>query len=170
MQPSAQHGARYERGVKHLRPDVADRIREALRADPTISKAALALRVGVTRQTVIYYLRAMGDEVDRAAAEQATVRARRVESHLDLVAEVGDAITAIRAQIGKLGDATDGRTAGAIFRGYATLERYLRLQGELLGEVAPPTQNTYLVRVEALLSAEVDPSRLSPAIRRAVAG
>jgi len=174
MQTVAGHAARktsgrYARGVKNLDPALVDRIRAALTADPSIAKAELARQIGVSRSTLSYYLRALPEQVQAVAARKEEVQNSLANSHLELLTKVsaaGEQIEQVIAELRTL--PTTPATASAVFRGYAVLERYHRLSGELLGEIAPPTTNVYLMKVEAMLSAQVNPASLSPELRAAL--
>jgi predicted transcriptional regulator len=149
---------RYHRGVRNLRPELVEGIRLALSKEPGISKAEVARRLGVSRATVGYYLRAMKDVVadTRTAARDTVVR-----NQLELVARVSESVDALESDLQRVRQLPFGTSsAQVLFRGYATLVTYHRLLGELLGQVSPPTTNLYLVKVEQLLRAEISPARL----------
>lgn len=167
--PGDRGAGRYARGVRNPNPDTAKRIREILGTEPAISKSELARRAGVSRATAAYYLRAMPLEAQAAQAAAADNRRKAVLDHFDLLDRIGAAGDDVREVIADLRkQPTTPATAGAIFKGYGTLERLWRLIGELLGEVSPPTTNVYLTKVEALLSGPVDAARLSPDLRAAL--
>jgi len=158
--------SRYRQGVSNPRPELVEAIREALEADPGINKSELARRVGVSRQTVNYYLRAMGKELQEVASRRQEVKDRATLSHLDLLdrlagatEEIGEIIRELREQ------PMTPALARAAFNGYSVLERYNRLIGELLGEVSPPTQNVYITKIEALLNAPLEPGALPNELR-----
>ena len=171
MQPvrsSTASTSRYARGVSRLDPVKVEAIETALGDDPTLSKSELARRTGLSRATVLYYLRAMPSALQGA---HDTAKDRAAESHLDLVAHVADARRAVRAELDRLATLPlHPSTSGVMFRGFGTLERLLRLQAELLGEVSPPTTNVYLSRIELLLASPVSPNALPEELRRALAG
>lgn len=157
---------RYDRGVKNPDPVLSERIAAIMRAEPTVSRSELARRVGVTRQTVGYYLRALTAELADVAAVSEGVRTRRATNQLELVEHVGRAAAKIEAEIETLSTLPIGeRRATAMFRGYGTLATYQRLIGELLGEISPATTNVYMTRVEQLLTIELPDDRL-PADQR----
>jgi hypothetical protein len=111
----------------------------------------------------------MPEQVQAVAARKAAVQDRLADGHLELLAKVATAGEEVREVIAELrGLPITPATASAIFRGHAVLERYHRLTAELLGEIAPPTTNIYLTRVEAMLSAQVNPGSLSPELRAAL--
>ncbi|MBI5500851.1 MAG: winged helix-turn-helix transcriptional regulator [Deltaproteobacteria bacterium] len=140
-----------------------------LAADPGVSKSELARRVGVSRTTLAYYLRSMPIEVQAAQGATAETRRKVALDHFDLLDRIAAAADDVREVIADLRkQPTTPATAGAIFAGHRTAERLWRLLGELLGQVAPPTTNIYLTRVEALLSGPVDRASLSPTLRSAL--
>lgn len=160
---------RYARGVRNPNPDTAKRIREVLAADPGVSKSELARRVSVSRATLSYYMKAMPREAQAAQTTAAENRRKAALDHFDLLDRIAAASDDVREVIANLRkQPTTPATAGAIFSGYRTAERLWRLLGELLGEVAPPTTNLYLTKVEALLSGPVDRASLSPTLRSAL--
>lgn len=160
---------RYDRGVKRLDPELVDRIQVALTEDPTLSKSELARRVGCSRATLGYYLRALPEQLKQTADRHEEVKTRRAATHLDLIERVGQAADEVREEIAKLrGLPPSPPTSSATFRGYGVLGNLYRLLGELLGEVSPPTTNLYLTKVDALLSSPIDPSQLSPSLRAAL--
>jgi hypothetical protein len=111
----------------------------------------------------------MGEEVQEVAKRDADVKQRSARSHLDLLEQLGAATEELRAEIEQL--QTMPRTpasAASIFRGFAVLERYYRLLGELLGEISPPQTNVYLTKIDALLASSVDPVRFSPSLQAAL--
>lgn len=164
-----QWGSRYERGVRSLRPDVVDSIRAALTADPAVTKSELARRVGVSRATLGYYLRGMGENAESVAKRRDDHGERIAASHAELVERVALSVEEVRGEIRKLqAFPTSPTSASAVFRGYGTLERLFRLLGELLGQVSPPTTNVYLQKVEVLLSSPVGADSLSPMLRAAL--
>lgn len=162
---------RYQTGVSKLRPELVDKIRQALVANPGLSKSALARAVGVSRQTAVLYLKALPKEAEASARLDGDVRGRVVlTTHLDLIGSIGRACEDVNDEINRLraGPASPA-TSGLIFKGFGTLERLWRLLGELLGQVSPPTVNhVYLTKVDALLSTSVAAADLSPAFRAAL--
>ncbi len=155
---------RYARGVRSPNPVKLAALRALLEADPTLSKAEIGRRVGLSRASVGYYLRTVSADLARARGAAAE---RRVLSHVDLVERVAGTADELREEIGKL-RAAKGTNSATVFAGYRTLVQVERLLGELLGEIKPPTQNTYLVQVAALLDRPLDPSALSDAARVAL--
>lgn len=160
---------RYQRGIRTLNPDLVTRLREELVHDPHVSKAELARRLGVSRQTVVLYLKAMPRALDEAERHSTEIKTRRALTQLDLIDDIRDAVDDVRGVIGELREnpAQPGH-ASAVFRGYAVAERLWRLLGEMIGEVSPPTQNVYIDKVQALLTQPVDVAGLSPTARTAI--
>jgi predicted transcriptional regulator len=159
--------SRYARGVRNPQPKLLERISEGLAADPRASRSEVARRLGISRATLSYYLRFIKehavtvkrDELKRCAAL----------SQQDLVERIGEAAAEVTQVIGELrAGPTSPSTAGAVFKGYATLERVWRLLGEIVGDVAGPRQNIYIGQVQALLNQPVAASSLSPATRAAL--
>lgn len=149
---------RYARGVKSPRPELLRRMKDLLAEEPSISKSELARRLSVTRATATYYLRALGAEIQVAKARVGESKEKAMMTHLELLDRLSTATNEIQRVIGELrSEPTSPSTAGAVFRGYAVLQSYLRLLGELLGEVSPPQTNVYLTRVETLLASPVTP-------------
>lgn len=158
---------RYREGVRTLRPDIVDSILVALSVQPAITHADLARQVGVSRATIGYYLRGLGSDLRRAATAREEIGARLAVTQLDVVDRVVRASDELRGDIGRARAAGD--TIG-VFRGFSTLERYLRLLGELLGEVAPASTvtNVYLTKVSALLDAPIDAESVPTLVRTAL--
>jgi hypothetical protein len=103
------------------------------------------------------------------AGAGAVARERAADTYLDLLTHVSEAARAVREEIGRLATLPlHPATSGVVFRGFGTLERLLRLQAELLGDVSPPTTNVYLTRVEALLTAPVPQEALPKEVRAAL--
>jgi hypothetical protein len=164
-------GDRYQRGIKNPKPAVMAKIREALEADPSVSKSKLAKLVGCSRQTILYYLRAMKDQVQQTASLKTEVRQRVAISILDLSDQVTEAIEDIKTEISRLRSSIPSpATASIMFRGYSTLEKLWRLLGELLGQIQPPQQNTYIIQVQELLNRTVDLAVLSQTAQKVLCG
>ncbi len=161
---------RYTRGIKQPNAVRLSAVSALLTAEPTISKAELARRTGLSRTSVAYYLRHIAVEVAAAAEKQTEVRERAVETHLDLLDRVARSADDVRAEVARFRSRSpDPALAQAFFAGHSTLNAIHRTLGELLGEIAPPTTNLYLARIDALLATPVDPSSL-PAHMRATVG
>ncbi len=158
---------KYQRGVQHLRPELLKRIKREMEKDPTLTKAALARRLGVSRQTVHSYLRGLPHAAAEATARAEETRTTVVTTtHVDLISAVSRAVEDVQEEIAKLRACpTSPGASGVIFRGFATLERLWRLLGELLGQVSPPEQHVYVTMVNNLLNQQLDPGRLSPSAR-----
>jgi transcriptional regulator with XRE-family HTH domain len=168
---ASQMSNRYRRGVQRLRPELVARIQGELAEQPDISKSELARRIGTSRQTVIQYLRTMRREVQDAEHRINEIKDRRAITHLDLVDRIGKATDEIESIIAELrAQSIAPGSAAAIFRGYGVLERMLRLLGEVIGEVSPPTQNIYVERLQALMMQPVSSDGLSAAAREAIEG
>lgn len=160
---------RYERGVKRPAAALLAGIQELLAKDPSISKSEIARRLGVSRQTVLYAMRAMSVAVAIAAERDDAARHRLAVDHLTLIERVLATADEVRVDLGTLRKLPPAPgTASVVFRGYAVLNNVHRLLGELLGEISPPTTNVYLTRVEALLCQPTDPSTLSTTSRTAL--
>lgn len=158
---------RYERGVKNLNPKVVEKIQKELSQQPTQSKSELARKVGVSRQTLLYYLRALPKQTEALAKENIEIQKRNSINHLALLENIQSSANDIQKTIGQLkGVSFSLENASAIFKGYAVLEKYFRLLGELLGEVSPPATNLYITKVEALLNSSIDVKQLPPAIQQ----
>jgi AcrR family transcriptional regulator len=134
-----------------------------------MSKADLGRKVGLSRTAVAYYLRSMTTDLAAAAAQNVEVKRRRVLNHLDLVERVASTADEAREEIAKL-RATKGVNPSVIFAGYRALTGIERLLAELLGDIQPPTQNTYVLQVAALLDQPVALSALSEPSRAVLEG
>lgn len=166
-QPPSNATTKYQRGVQHLRPDLVDRIRQELAKDPTLSKAALARKVGTSRQTVHAYLRRLPNEAAEATARAEDSRTATIATtHVDIIASVSRAVEEVNEEIQRLrsGPSSPG-SSSVVFRGFATLERLWRLLGELLGQVSPPQHTVYINQLTALLNRPIDPASLSSSAR-----
>jgi hypothetical protein len=172
MTTTARTKTKYAKGVQTLRPELLEKIRAALAANPSLSKSALARVVGVSRQTIVMYLKALPEQ-SKAAAQRSEENRDRVLSttHHDLVDSIGAACVEVNSEIQKLRAMPSSlATSTAIFKGFGTLERLWRLLGEVLGQVSPPVVNVYMTKVDALLSASVTREELSPELRAALDG
>jgi DNA-binding XRE family transcriptional regulator len=169
MTSASSAPTKYQRGVQHLRPELLKRIKQEMEKDPTLTKTALAARVGVSRQTVHAYLRGLPQAAAEAAVKAEESRTTAITTtHVDLISAVGRAVEDVQQEIDKLrAGPTSPGASGVIFRGFGTLERLWRLLGELLGQVSPPQpqQNVYINQVTALLNRPVDLSALSSSAR-----
>ena len=130
-QPGA---SRYARGVQKLNPDLVERITKVLDEEPTLSKSELARRLGVSRQTVLYYIRAMGQQVEEAAARREEIAERRAITYLDLIERVAGTASEIEQVIGNLRRWPSVAVAGHLLRGYSALGRQQRLLAEMMGK------------------------------------
>jgi hypothetical protein len=133
-----------------------------------LNKADLCVRVGIGRSTFPYYLRHIRGAVAEATTKNEDARQRVALSHIDLVERVSSAAGEVREEIARLRAATGAKNTSAIFAGYRTLVQIERLVAELIGEIAPPVQNTYIVQVAALLERPVAVSSLSATARSAL--
>ncbi len=164
---SAKQASRYARGVKQLDPALVSEMHAVLEQNPGISNAELARRLSKSRQTILYYRRALRAELAKFAARDEHVKERLVLSQLDLVDRVVEAADDVRSDISRFKSRDpDPVIATVKFRGHNTLNQIHRLLGELVGEVSPPTTNIYLTRMEAFVAADtVDPATLPPHVR-----
>jgi hypothetical protein len=170
IKQSAPAGSRWDRGIKRPNEVKLAALGVLLEREPGLSKAELCRRTGIGRSTLPYYLRALGGAVAAAASKNAEVKERAALTHLGLLDRVLSAADEVRSEIAKLTSSQpDPTIAQAVFRGHATLNQIHRLVGELLGDIAPPTTNIYLTKLDAFLSAPVQPGQLSPALRAAIA-
>lgn len=164
-----QTTGRYERGVLNPKPELVARIRQAMAEDPCASKSVLARRVGVSRATLSYYLRAMAARARVADATKVDAELSTI-THDVLLGRLDGAARDVAAVIGELRQLpTTPTTAGAIFRGYGTLERIYRQLAELLGQLHPPSTNIYLTQVQTLLTTPVDPREIPNEVSEAIA-
>jgi DNA-binding Lrp family transcriptional regulator len=164
---SAKRPSRYSRGVKQLDPALVNGIHAILEQNPGISNAELARRLSKSRQTILYYRRALRAELANLAARNDQAKERLVMSQLDLVDRVTEAADDVRREISRFKSRDpDPVIATVKFRGHGTLNQIHRLLGEILGEVSPATTNIYLTRMEAFVAADtVDPATLPPHVR-----
>lgn len=169
---TGKKSSRYARGVKRLNPVLVSGIHALLEQHPGITNSELARRLSCTRQTIIYYRRALRSELEKLAARDEEVKTRIVLDQLDLVKRVTEAADDVRGEIARFKSSQpDPVIAGTKFRGHATLNQIHRLLGELLGEVAPPTTNIFLTRMDAFVSQDaVDPAMLPLHIRARLGG
>jgi AcrR family transcriptional regulator len=156
--------SRYARGIANPDPVKLAALRALLESDPTLGKADVARRVGLSRASVGYYVRSIAADVARAREEAAT---RRVLSHVDLVERVAGVASDVREEIARV-RRSGGKNASALFAGFRTLLAAERLLAELVGEIAPPAQNTYVLQVAAMLDRPVAASALSTTARTAL--
>jgi hypothetical protein len=171
--PTATTKTRYGKGVQKLRPELVEKIRTALTADPNLSKSALARAVGVSRQTVVLYLKALPEQTKATAQRNEEIQERVARTtHLDLIDSISRACEDVNEEIKKLRAMPASlATSSVIFKGFGTLERLWRLLGEVLGQVSPPSVNhVYLTKVDALLATSLDPADLSTGLREALDG
>lgn len=168
---SVQKPSRYARGVKRLNPVLVSGIHALLEKQPGISNAELARRLSCSRQTVIYYRRALRSELEKLAARDDKVKARIVLDQLDLVQRVTEAADDVRSEIARFTSSQpDPVVASVKFRGHGALNQIHRLLGELIGEVAPPTTNIFLTRMDAFVADVVDPDKLPSHVRARLGG
>jgi hypothetical protein len=124
---------RYREGVRRPRPATLEKIRAAMLADPGASRRELARRCGISRTTLTYYLRAVGDRLPETMKMTDDARDREVLGFLDVLAEFKVNATEIRGEIRKLQSLPlDPATSAAIFRGFEVLGRQLALAGTLV--------------------------------------
>ena len=143
---------------------VLDQIRNLLAQEPTLTKADLARRLGVSRATLGYYWRHLSTDSQETSR---TLQAPAI-THSILVERVAHAADDVRLVIADLraGPATPANAA-SVFKGYGALEPLWRLFGELMGDVSPGG-NVYLTKVEAMLSAPIRDRDLSPGLQAAL--
>ncbi len=173
MQPTTpSNSSRYARGVKRLNPVLVSGIHGLLEQHPAISNAELARRLSCSRQTVIYYRRALRAELEKLAERDESVKTRLVLDQLDLVRRVTEAADDVKSEIARFRSSQpDPVIASVKFKGHGTLNQIHRLLGELIGEVSPPTTNIFLTRMDAFVAEDtVDPAKLPPHVRARLAG
>jgi transcriptional regulator with XRE-family HTH domain len=162
---------RYLRGIKRPSPELMARIECELARDPAMSKSELARRVGVSRQTVAYYLRALPEHAGLVAAANKDVATTIATAHRNLIERALKATDDVEAEIGRLRALpTSAQTSAVTFRGFGTLERLLRLLAELTKPAETPQQNLYLNQISVLLNQPVAPESLSHAAQAALSG
>lgn len=164
---------RHQRGVQKLNPELVQKIRDELAKEP-ISKSALARRLGVSRPTIIWYLKALASQPEPAPPGQCepvpSIQMQAQATQDDVVKRATRACDEIEEQIRELRASPPSTSvACAAFKGYSVLERFLKLLAELRQEISPPQQNLF-VQVAALMSQPVDPRTLAPAERRTILG
>lgn len=152
-------------GIKRPDPKKLAVLRGLLESEPGLTKAALARRAGLGRSTLPLYLKHIRDDVAKAAAQNDATRDRLAMTHVDLVARVDETAREVRDDLTRLRAAGPVGNAAVIFSGVRALVQVERLVGELLGIVKPPTQNTYILQVRALMEQSVPPSSLSTTTR-----
>jgi hypothetical protein len=169
---TAKKSSRYARGVKRMNPVLVSGIHALLEHHPGISNAELARRLSCSRQTVIYYRRALRAELEKLAARDEEVKTRLVLDQLDLVQRVTEAADDVRSEIARFTSSQpDPVIASVKFRGHGALNQIHCLLGELIGEVSPPTTNIFLTRMDTFVGQEsVDPAKLPPHIRARLVG
>lgn len=164
---------RYQRGIQNLNPELVQKIRDELAKEP-LSKSALARRLGVSRPTIIWYLKALANQPEPAPpaiGEPApSIQMQAPATQDDVVKRAARACDEIEEQIRELRASPPSTSvACAAFKGYSVLERFLKLLAELRQEIAPTQQNVY-VQIAALMSQPVDPKTLAAVERRAILG
>ncbi len=148
---------RYLRGIKRLTPEIVERIQLELGKDPSMSKSELARRVGVARSTLILYLKRLPEQVKEAAAKNDEIKNKAVLNQIQFLEKIQQLAGEIHGTILELKTGPiDPENASVQFRGYSTLHQFYRLLGEALGELAPPTQNVFLVRLEQIASRDIE--------------
>lgn len=155
-------------GIKRPDPVKLEALRKTLAAEPGITKAALARRVGLGRSTLPLYMRFIRDDLARAAERNDAAREQIATTHVDLIARMNATAREVREDIAELRAAGAGTNAAVVFAGVRTLVQVERLIGELVGVVRPPTVNTYVLQVRALMEQAVAPASLSETTRCAL--
>jgi hypothetical protein len=155
-----------------LKPVLVSALHALLEQHPGISNAELARRLGKSRQTILYYRKALRAELEQLAARDEKVKERMVLDQLDLVERVTEAADDVRQEIRRLTSSDpDPVIASTKFRGHGTLNQIHRLLGELIGEVSPPTTNVFLTRMDTFISKEeIDPADLPENVRARLTG
>lgn len=161
MQPvdsSTASTSRYARGVSRLDPEKVEAIETALRDEPTLSKSELARRTGLSRATVLYYLRAMPSALQGGTREGQGPSGgeplgpgrtrRRCPTRRPGGAGPAGGVAAPPLDLGR--DVQGLRHAGAV----------APASSRVAGRGCPPTTNLYLSRIEVLLASPVSPNAL----------
>jgi len=164
---------RHQRGVQKLNPELVQKIRDELAKEP-LSKSALARRLGVSRPTIIWYLKALANQPEPATTAMSepvpSIQMQAQATQDDVVKRAARACDEIEEQIRELrASPSSTSVACAAFKGYSVLERFLKLLAELRQEIAPAQQNVY-VQIAALMSQPIDPKALEPAEQRTILG
>jgi hypothetical protein len=169
MVSALEKTGRYERGVKNLDPVKAAAIQAVLAVSPTITRAELGRRVGLSKSSVAYYLRGLQADVAAATAKREEIREQRGETQAELAEMVATLATRMNDEARKLldrsmDDLPAKTVAGKLASACAQLAR---ASAALSGK--PTTTNVHIQQLQALLMAPVDLNRLSP-VARAVHG
>jgi transposase-like protein len=162
--------SRWQRGIR--RPDEIKlaALAALLEREPGMSKAELCRKSGIGRSTLPYYIRHIREAVAEAASRNEEARERIALTHVDLVARMNRTAVEVRADLDRLRASKATASPAVIFSGVRALVQVERLLGELLGEIQPPTQNTYVLQVAALLDRPVELSTLSATSRAVLEG
>lgn len=157
--------SRYARGIKRPNAVKVAALQGLLTKHPGASKSELARRLGVSRQTVSYYLRSLQDDVHAAAANDAALRVRAAAHQVDVAESVAALAEKLREQAAKLLDDGTGDLAAksVAARLASAYERLARLSSDLSGRTKPGPTSVVIEELRAVLLAPVDMSRLSSA-------
>ncbi len=158
-------GSRYERGIKRPNAVKAAALQGLLAKHPGASKSELARRLGVSRQTVAYYLRSLQADVAAAVANDEALRLRAAVRQVDVAEGVATLAEKLREHAVNLLDDRSGDLAAksVAARLSAAYERLARLSADLSGRTKPAATNVHIEELRAVLLAPVDASRLSSA-------
>jgi len=161
---------RHQRGVSNLKPELVQRIRDELAKGP-VSKSELARRLQVSRPTILWYLKKLANQPDSGTMlvmkEEPNPVTTQV-THNDVIDRVTRACDEVSELIATVkGSSSSVATASVAFKGYAVLERFLKLLAELRQEISPPQQNVF-VQLATILNQPVDPTSLTTTERKAM--
>ncbi len=161
---------RYERGIRRPNAVRLAALQGVLEAQPGISKTELARRIGVSRATISYYLRALDYELQAAKERDEALRHRAAVHQIDIAASVGDLAQRLRnAAVSLLDDRGADLAAKSVAARLSTaFERLARLSTDLAGRTKTGTTNIHIDELRAVLLGPVDVARLSPAARATI--
>lgn len=155
-----------ESGVELIGPqskkarEIFENVRQVLVEEPNSTINYVALKTGHSNPTVGKYF-----PIVKAAikAEKLSKQLGTVDlgiTHADVVLSTVDRSKKLELLLDALQGSNNpnelraipAKTLDALFRGYGTLERYLRLQAELLGRVSPPKGNLLIQQIQQILN------------------
>lgn len=167
MVDGSSQRTRYERGIRRPNPVRVATLQGLLAKNPGLSKAELARRLGVSRATIGYYLRALEEALAVAKERDEALRVRAGAHQVDIAEGVTTLAEKLRQQASRLLDASsDDLAAKSVAARLSTAyERLARLSADLSGRTKPGATNVYVEELRAVLLAPVDASRLSSAAR-----
>jgi len=161
---------RHQRGVTNLKPELVQRIRDELAKGP-VSKSELARRLQVSRPTILWYMKKLASQPNPGTTLVMKEKPNPVTTqatHNDVIDRVTRACDEVSELIATVkGSSSSVATASVAFKGYAVLERFLKLLAELRQEISPTQQNVF-VQLATILNQPVDPASLTMTERRAV--